>query len=84
MILMMKTSISNNRISRLNERQMLLIYLQIHNEIPYNITTRYSLGSSSCFLGDNNTFACAGHFYGKNVSHIFILHLASFAVTQIR
>ena len=49
------------------------------------LTVYYSLGCPCYLSSDNNIYACIYHFCDKNVSRIFILHLASFAVwTQTR
>ena len=44
------------------------------------LTIYYSLGSSSCFYSDTNTSTYTECLCDINVSHIFILHLASFTV----
>ena len=44
------------------------------------LITYYSLSSPCCFYIDIITYAYTNHFCDKNVSRIFILHLASFVV----
>ena len=43
------------------------------------LTIYYSLGSPCCLYSENNISTCTEPFCDKNISRIFILHLALFA-----